>query len=114
MNGIHDDLSEGNSISYECANAVFGICVSEGLVCEDYSIDLNVTKDKVKEVLDSNIPPTCSQEYYKNECAVLETIMLSRYVNLFYLLRVSLHVLSHIQFNYVNESTLLLVAGASL
>ena len=89
MNGINDELSEGNSVSKECANAVFGICVSEGLVGEDCSLDLDVTKDKVKEVLDSNIPPTYSQEYQKNKCFVLDIIMLSRYVNLFYLLRVS-------------------------
>lgn len=92
MKGIEDNnaSSLGNKISANCANAVFEICVSEGLVLDNFSLDLDISKDKVTEVLDTQIPVFCSEEYCQNKQFIVDTIMRSRYVNLYYLLRVSL------------------------
>ena len=56
---------------------------------DDFSLDLDVPKYKVKEILDVKMPPNSIDEYHQNESFILDTIMQSRYVNLYYLLRVS-------------------------
>ena len=86
-NNDTDGSNKCNSISPECAYAVFDICVAKGLLHDDSSLDLSLSKDSVMDVLDSNIPPSCSAEYRDNKSSILDTIMRSRYVNLHYLLR---------------------------
>lgn len=91
MHGIRDSnaLEKHSKISSGCAGAVLDLCVSERLVLDNFSLDLDVSKVKVKEVLDARISPSYSEEYHQNESFILDTIMCSRYVNLYYLLRVS-------------------------
>ena len=91
MKGVQDNKASRavGKISETCANAVLEICVAEGLVLDNFSVDLDISKDKVKEVLDAKVPLLCSEEYHLNSQFIVDTIMRSRYVNLYYLLRVS-------------------------
>ena len=90
MKGIqgNDETTVGRMISHECATAVFEILVSEGILLNDMSLDLDASKEKVKALLDDNIPSSYSDEYHRNESVILDTVMRSRFVNLYYLLRV--------------------------
>lgn len=76
-------------LSQECANAVYDICVSGGLLHDDCSLNLDASEDTVRNVIGSNIPASHKEEYVKHEDDVVKTIMHSRYVNLYKLLRVS-------------------------
>jgi hypothetical protein len=97
MKGIRhgDEIVERAQICSECADAVFQTCVSQGLLLDNLSLDLDLSRDNVKMVLDDNMPLFYSKEYQENESVILDTIMQSRYVNLYYLLRVS-SCLNHI------------------
>jgi hypothetical protein len=88
MKGINDGSNRGSKVSPECASAVIEICVSEGLVLDNYSLDLDVSRHTLNDVLAANIPSSCSEEYDQHKSFILDTIMRSRYVNLYYLLRV--------------------------
>lgn len=90
MKGIqgNDETSVGRMISHECATAVFEILVSERILLSDMSLDLDASKEQVKMLLDANIPSSYRKEYHRNESLILDTVMRSRFVNLYYLLRV--------------------------
>lgn len=90
MKGIQENNAakeDSNVVSSDCACAVLEICSEQGLVLADFSLCLGVSRGKVKEVLGASIPASCSEEYRNNESFILDTIMRSRYVNLYYLLR---------------------------
>jgi hypothetical protein len=87
MKGINDGSNRGSKVSPECASAVIEICVSEGLVLDNYSLDLDLSRHTLNDVLAANIPSSCSEEYDQHKSFILDTIMRSRYVNLYYLLR---------------------------
>lgn len=92
MKGIQDPGQPASStkglLSTECAEAVYDICVSEGLLLEQ-SVDLDASEGSVERILDSNMPALYQGEYSRNRGAVVETILHSRYSNLYKLLRVS-------------------------
>ena len=80
---------EGSFLSPECATAVYGACVSGGLTGEDSSLDLDATVGSITAVIDSRIPDEHREEYARKRGGIVETILRSRYVNLYNLLRVS-------------------------
>ena len=77
-------------ISSDCANAVYDICASEGLLHEDSSLSLDATERTITSILNSNIPPPVKEEFEQNKADIVKIIMYSRYVNLFKLLGVSI------------------------
>ena len=79
----------GSFLSPECAAAVYGACVSGGLTREDSSLDLDATVGSITAVIDSRIPDEHREEYARKRGGIVETILRSRYVNLYNLLRVS-------------------------
>jgi len=83
-------------LSQDCANTVYDICVSGGLLHDDCSLNLNASEDIVRNVIASSIPTSHKEEYVKHEEDVVKTIMHSRYVNLYKLLRVSQPLLAEI------------------
>ena len=92
MAGIQDpDKSQPSNdmLSLDCANAVFDICASEGLLLDDCSLKLDATADSIKMTLGSNISADHRAEYSRNKDGIIETILHSRYANLYKLLRVS-------------------------
>jgi hypothetical protein len=89
VKGIHHDKESSGKdlVSSECASAIFDVLASEGVLQDDYSLDLNVPKDHIKSMLDSKLPSSCREEYDENQGSILNAIMRSRYVNLYSLLR---------------------------
>ena len=76
-------------LSPDCADFVYDICVSEGLLHDDCSLILDTREDAIKKIIDSKIPALHQEEYSLNRDGVVMTILHSRYVNLYNLLRVS-------------------------
>ena len=76
-------------LSPECAEAIYNICASEGLLQDDCSVTLDASKDSIIEILSSKIPVLFQEEFALNKVGIVETVMQSRYVNLHNLLRVS-------------------------
>mmetsp|Transcript_11403 Transcript_11403/g.21044 ORF Transcript_11403/g.21044 Transcript_11403/m.21044 type:complete len:703 (-) Transcript_11403:90-2198(-) len=74
-------------LSPDCANFVYDICVSEGLLHDDCSLILDTREDTIKKIIDSKIPALHQEEYSLNRDGVVKTILHSRYVNLYNLLR---------------------------
>lgn len=90
MKGVQQNSEERPYLlSQECANAVYDICVSGGLLHDDCSLNLDASEDTVRKVIGSSIPASHKEEYFKHEDDVVKIIMHSRYVNLYKLLRVS-------------------------
>ena len=89
MGRKHDISSESEEsfLSHQCAQVIFDICVSERILQDDFSVDLEMPNDTIKCILDSNIPSAYWQEYSCKKDGVVETILHSRYVNLYNLLR---------------------------
>jgi hypothetical protein len=80
-------VSKKYLISVDCAHAIYDVCTSEGLLPDDSSLVLETSEDTIKTILDSNIPALYQQEYSLNRDAIVDTILRSRYVNLYNLLR---------------------------
>lgn len=98
VKGVQNGMaSSTNSLSLECASAVFDTCVSEGLLNDDFSLILDTTEDAISEILGSKVPDLHQEEYSCNRDEIVKTILHSRYVNLYSLLRVSIYeyFLSH-------------------
>lgn len=74
-------------LSLECAHVVYDICITERLLNDDCSLILDKSKDLIQETIDSNIPSLYQEEYSLNRDRVVETILHSRYANLYNLLR---------------------------
>lgn len=85
QNNSHSETSKG--ISSECAEIVFDICRSERILQQDFSVDLGMSEDKVRSILDSKIPLSHRDEYIQNRGFIIKTILHSRYINLYNLLR---------------------------
>ena len=112
--------SSGNKsddvLSLECAHAIFDICVAEGVLLDDSSVDLDITGSTIRTILDSKISPEHEEEYLQNRDEVIAIILHSRYVNMYNLLKVrclcsfcftlSLQVTSLNNVFYLSESPL--------
>ncbi len=76
-------------LSPECAEAIYNICASEGLLQDDCSLTLDASKDSIIEILSLKVPILFQDEFARNKGGIVNTILHSRYVNLHNLLRVS-------------------------
>lgn len=91
MKGLRPNSKEEEGLlSSDCATAIYDICVSEGLLHDDSSLNLDVSEDSAAKLIDLKIPALNNDEYLKHREEVIRTIMRSRYVNLYSLLRVSM------------------------
>ena len=75
-------------LSSECARAIFDICVAEGVLLDDSSVDLDITGSTIRTILDSKVSPEHEEEYLQNRDEVVAVILHSRYVNMYNLLKV--------------------------
>jgi hypothetical protein len=76
-------------LSPDCAEVIYNICASEGLLQDDCSLKLDASEDSITQILSSKIPISFQEEYDQNKVDIVKTILHSRYVNLYNLLRVS-------------------------
>lgn len=82
-----DMFSANRLLSVECAAAVYDVCISEGLLHTDCSLNLDMSADDIKMAIDAKIPPLHQDEYSQRRDEVVKTILHSRYANLHNLLR---------------------------
>ena len=78
----------GDTLSVKCAHAIFDICASEGVLLDDSSVNLDVSRSTIQNILDSKISEEYKREYVQNRKEVVDTILFSRYVNMYALLKV--------------------------
>lgn len=74
-------------VSQSCANAIMCVCEHNGIVSADGAVDLDVTREEIDQLLCCKLEDANLKEYVSHEAAVLNTILHSRYVNLYKLLR---------------------------
>ncbi|KAL3766600.1 hypothetical protein ACHAW5_002016 [Stephanodiscus triporus] len=88
VKGVRREDAKGKgSLSPDCAGAVYDICARGGLLHEDSSLALDATEDSITMTIDSMIPALHREEYDRQRVGTVETILHSRYVNLYNLLR---------------------------
>jgi len=84
---LTDADSDCAGVSLSCADAIMRVCEMREIVSPDGAVDLGVTREKIDEILCSELDGEEVKEYVTHEAAVLNTILHSRYVNLYKLLR---------------------------
>ncbi|KAL7453881.1 hypothetical protein ACHAWC_005525, partial [Mediolabrus comicus] len=78
----------GDMLSLECAHAVFDICALDGsILLDDSSVNLDISGSTIQAILDSNISAEHKEEYMANRKEVVDTILHSRYCNMYNLLK---------------------------
>lgn len=82
----HPDHDE-NILTPECAAALFDVCVSENILHADFSVDVTLSREEITKILDSTVPSLHMDEYSSKKEDVVDTILHSRYVNLYNLLK---------------------------
>ena len=79
----------GDMLSLECAHAIFDICALDGsILLDDSSVNLDISGSIIQSILDSNISAEYKEEYMTNRKEVVDTILHSRYCNMYNLLKV--------------------------
>ena len=84
LTGTESDCA---GVSDTCANAIMKVCEKHGVVSADGAVDLEITREAIDEFLCCELKGDELKEYISHEAAVLNAILLSRYVNLYKLLR---------------------------
>jgi 4-hydroxyphenylpyruvate dioxygenase-like putative hemolysin len=84
LTGTESDCA---GVSDTCANAITKVCEKHGVVSVDGAVDLEITREAIDEFLCCELKGDELKEYISHEAAVLNAILLSRYVNLYKLLR---------------------------
>lgn len=82
--------SSSPTISKGCAESIIGACESSGIIDAEGAVDLGLTENHVSSKLDaamSHSPSDCQEEYERQKDVILSRILLSRYSNLYKLLR---------------------------
>lgn len=79
--------TDGAGVSASCADAIMNVCEKREIVSPDGAVDLDITAEKIDELLCSELKGSELKEYRSHEAAVLNAILRSRYVNLYKLLR---------------------------
>ena len=69
------------------ARAVMDVCESTQITSAEGAVDLELTRDDVFRLLDSNMPKEYQEEYKSKKDDIVGIIMRSRYTNLYSLLR---------------------------
>eukprot|EP00581_Thalassiosira_minuscula_P018699 CAMPEP_0183712152 /NCGR_PEP_ID=MMETSP0737-20130205/7373_1 /TAXON_ID=385413 /ORGANISM="Thalassiosira miniscula, Strain CCMP1093" /LENGTH=775 /DNA_ID=CAMNT_0025940731 /DNA_START=4 /DNA_END=2331 /DNA_ORIENTATION=- len=103
---------KNNFLTPSCAEAIYDICASEGLLHDDCSLVLDTTEDSAVKVIGSKIPALHQDEYFLKKDEVIKTIFHSRYVNLYNLLRDHLSEESYV--SIVRNKILVDVQGEDL
>ncbi len=78
----------GAFLSAGCALAICDVCAMGGLLHDNSSLVLDATEDIIRTIIDSGIPPVHREEYLAKRDGIVESILHSRYVNLYNFLRV--------------------------
>ena len=87
----------GDILSLDCAHAIFDICASEGtILLDDSSVNLDISGSTIETILDSNMPDEHKEEYVNNRKEVVDTILHSRYCNMYNLLKTHLSEQSYV------------------
>lgn len=76
-----------NGISLSCANTILDACEQSEIMSADGAVDLEVTAERIDQVLRSALVGPRLDEYVSKEHVVVNVILRSRYVNLYSLLR---------------------------
>mmetsp|Transcript_21505 Transcript_21505/g.45143 ORF Transcript_21505/g.45143 Transcript_21505/m.45143 type:complete len:707 (-) Transcript_21505:160-2280(-) len=82
-----DPKHDKNILTPECAAAIFDVCVSENILHADFSVDVTLSRVDITKILDSTVPSLHMDEYSAKKEDVVDTILRSRYVNLYNLLK---------------------------
>jgi hypothetical protein len=84
-------------LSLECAHAIFDICALDGsILLDDSSVNLEISGSTIQTILDSNISAEHKEEYMANRKEVVDTILHSRYCNMYNLLKVRFGYFNHV------------------
>lgn len=87
----------GDMLSLECAHAIFDICALDGsILLDDSSVNLDISGSSIQAILDSNISAKHKEEYMENRKEVVDTILHSRYCNMYNLLKVRFIYFIHV------------------
>jgi hypothetical protein len=79
----------GDMLSLECAHAIFDICALDGsILLDDSSVNLDLSGSTIQAILDSNVSAEHKEEYMEHRKEVVDTILHSRYCNMYNLLKV--------------------------
>ena len=82
-----EDASTSTGLSTDCAASVVAALRAQGVVAADGAVDLDVSRDTIRAVLDQTLEGEALAEYQRSSDSVLEAILRSRYRNLYSLLR---------------------------
>ncbi len=83
----NDPKRDKQNLTPECAAAIFDICISEQILHADFSVDVALSRKDIANILDTKVPSLHMEEYSSKKEDVVSTILHSRYVNLYNLLR---------------------------
>jgi hypothetical protein len=90
-------LANGAAIRIQLADVVVSKCIDRGVASCDGAVDLEMSKDSLSSILEgAMIGSTMREEYEATKVSIVDTILKSRYSNVFTLLR-----------NHVSETTYL-------
>jgi len=79
-------LKDSVDLSDDCANAVMECCEASGFMSLEGGIDLQLTPEQLCGHLDDSLDEDIQKEFEANKDLVLDTILRSRYINLYVLL----------------------------
>ena len=79
--------AENDVVSLNCAQAIMRACEQCQIMSLDGAVDLNVTPERISDMLSAALSDPELDEYLSNEQEVVDIILRSRYVNLYSLLR---------------------------
>ena len=108
-NDYHNDFA---LLSPACAGVVMDVCHKNGIVTSDGAVNLDLSRKDVVNLLDNNIPAMHQYEYIASKGTVVDTILQSRYINLYALLHDHLSEESYLQI--VRNQILIDVQGDDL
>ena len=108
-NDYHNDFA---LLSPACAGVVMDVCHTHGIVTSDGAVNLDLSRKDIVNLLDNNIPAMHQYEYIASKGTVVDTILQSRYINLYALLHDHLSEESYLQI--VRNQILIDVQGDDL
>ena len=108
-NDYHNDFA---LLSPACAGVVMDVCHKNGIVTSDGAVNLDLSRKDIVNLLDNDIPAMHQYEYVASKGTVVDTILQSRYINLYALLHDHLSEESYLQI--VRNQILIDVQGDDL
>jgi hypothetical protein len=80
-------MGKGGGVTAECADAIIKACEKGSVVTLEGAVGLDLTRNEIDSLIESNMDPFQSKEYRSKKETVLDVVVRSRYVNLYKLLR---------------------------